>query len=105
MIGQIFIDKVYKINYSQAKFQIQVVCYLNKQENNEALRDDCALMLLEKNSGLKRNLTHWRNSCPVWKVLGGKQMIVIDDDKVRLNTNLTPSQKGEISKYCGGILN
>ena len=101
-----FLQKVYEIKYNQAPFQIQVICKLVKLYNLEADKEILVDDLFLRNGNLKRSLSHWRSSCPVWKVLKNKDMIKINDkdQTVRLNTELTPAQKVELTNYCKDCL-
>ncbi len=103
--SKIFLEKLHSIRYNQAPYQIQVICELVKCYNLEADKEFIANKLFFRNSKLKRSLTHWRSSCPVWGVLEDKNIITFKESTnnpltVKLNVNLNDAEKKEVMEFC-----
>ena len=93
-----------KVKANQANYQPVTLCFLSTMPNLEATQIEIAERLAIKNGLKKGDFKQFMASCPVWKVLTGKKMIVKDGNYYRLNTTLTPTQKDKVMEICKGLM-
>lgn len=97
-----FLALVEKIRSNQANYQPVVICHLSKCQNFSDTQKSIAEKLASKNG--KTDFKPFMGSCPVWKILVGKSMIVKVGDSYKLPVKMTPAQKKQISKICMEML-
>lgn len=101
-----FLTQVEKIRSNQANYQPVLICYLSKCQNFSATQQNIAEKLAVMNGKSKADYKPFMGSCPVYKVLLGKKMIVKSGEGFKLNiAGMNPAQKKQISKICMEMLN
>lgn len=105
--SQKFLDTLALIRVNQANYQKIVICSSLKFHNMEADIDTLSSKLFfnQWNSkGIEQTQTYFKSmSCPVWKVLMGKKLIVKTSEGFKINTKLSKSEKEEAMKICRSL--
>lgn len=100
---QTLLEKIQDGKYNQANYQLVVICHLAQtpelRDNKKAISEAIA----NKNKALKKDASFFM-SCPVWKVLTNKGIILKISEGYKLTTKLTKSERAEIAKLCKELL-
>ena len=105
MIFSDFLSQVEKVRSNQANYQPVVICFLSKCENFENSQQNIAEKLAVMNGKTKADYKPFMGSCPVYKVLIGKKMLVKTSQGFKLNLkDMTPAQKKQIASICMEML-
>jgi hypothetical protein len=101
-----FLTQVEKIRSNQANYQPVLICFLSNSKNQQNTQQNIAEKLAVMNGKPKGDFKPFMGSCPVYKVLLGKSLLVKKGDVYKLNIAImTASQKKQISKLCMEMLN
>lgn len=95
------VELIHSIRDQQRNYQKKTICFIAKSQNQTTTRDKLGHELFLQNQHLD-NLEKFytKSSCPVYKVLKNKGVIIITGETVKGNFKLTPKQVKEISKLC-----
>ena len=89
--------------YNQANYQLVVICHLSQMPELRDNKKSIAEAIANKNKALKKDVS-WFMSCPVWRVLTNKGIILKISEGYKLTAKLTNSEKKKIAKLCKELL-
>ena len=101
---QTLLDKIEAGKYNQANYQLVVICHLSQCEELRDNKKSISQAIANKNKALKKDASFFM-SCPVWKVLTNKGIILKIAEGYKLTTKLTKSEQKQIMKVCKELLN
>lgn len=100
---QNLLEKIQNGRYDQANYQLVVICHLSQTPELRDNKNSIAQAIADKNKALKKNVSFFK-SCPVWKVLTNKGIILKISDGYKLTTKLSNAEKKKIAKLCKELL-
>ncbi len=100
---QSLLDKIESGKYDQANYQLVVICHLAQTPELRDNKKAIAQAIANKNKTLKKDVSFFM-SCPVWKVLTNKGIILKISEGYKLTTKLTKSERAKIAKVCKELL-
>lgn len=100
--SQLF-DLLNKGKYNQANYQLVVVKSLIKSNNLTQTKDQLVEALVSENPQIESKYFK-SGSCPVWKVLSKKSILLKNDDGFKLNIlRANTNTRKEIIDFCDKI--
>lgn len=97
------LEKIQNGKYDQANYQLVVICHLSQTPELRDNKKSIAEAIANKNKALKKDVSFFM-SCPVWKVLTNKGIILKISEGYKLTTKLSKSEKAKIAKLCKEML-